>query len=73
MSELIVALATVEFNEPDHCLVHYKQCAATPRLDPRYANDYWLEGSGNTCCPWSSMSDTDAWLDESTLPAFVWS
>lgn len=73
VAEITDVLKWVEFNDTDYCLKCKKQCPVTPRKDPEHSTDYWIECSGNTCCPWSSMSDNDGWLDYSTLPFFVWS
>ena len=68
-------LTSVEFNKYDHCLVHNKPCPISPR-DGGYPKAYWVEGTGNTCCPFSNMSVgkdcANAWLDKATLPFLVW-
>ena len=65
-------LQQVEFRATDHCKVHGQQCFVSPRHDPRYRSSYWIEMSGNTCCPWSGMSTHNGWLDVATLPFLVW-
>ena len=77
VSSLKEVLATVEFNDTDFCLVHGKQCCVSPRSDPALRTAYWVEASGNTCCPWSIMSSSkggcsNGWLDAATLPFLTW-
>ncbi|CAE7194005.1 unnamed protein product [Symbiodinium sp. CCMP2592] len=77
VSSLKEVLATVEFNDTDFCLVHGKQCCISPRSDPALRTAYWVEASGNTCCPWSIMSSSkggcsNGWLDSATLPFLTW-
>ena len=65
-------LSQIEFNDADFCLVHQKQCYISPRHDSRFSHAYWIEASGNTCCPWSRIGGQNGWLDVATLPFLVW-
>ena len=72
MNEMLEILQHTEVNATDYCVKHKKQCSISPRDVKELAGDYWVECSGNTCCPWSSMSDHSGWLDAATLPFLVW-
>ena len=65
-------LESVEFNDTDYCFVHETQCPISPRDDPTHRQSYWVEASGNTCCPWSGMATGNGWLDAATLPFLTW-
>ena len=65
-------LSAVEFNDKDFCVVHNRMCHISPRHSKDFKNAYWIEASGNTCCPWSGMSTGNGWLDKATLPFFTW-
>ena len=72
VEELCKELENIEFNELDWCLQHEQFCPISPRSNPELKDALWIEAAGNTCCPWSVMSDLSGWLDGSTLPFLVW-
>ena len=72
VDKLKSCLEGVEFNETDFCLVHNQQCFVSPRRCDEHKQSYWIECSGNTCCPWSGMSTQNGWLDTATLPFLTW-
>lgn len=52
MNEMLEILQNTEFNATDYCVKHKTQCFISPRDVKELAGDYWIECSGNTCCPW---------------------
>eukprot|EP00975_Prorocentrum_lima_P067930 12917836-Prorocentrum_lima.AAC.1 len=72
VDKLKAELSQVEFNETAWCIVHQQQCYISPRHEQQHEKSYWVEASGNTCCPWSGMSSGNGWLDRATLPFLIW-
>jgi hypothetical protein len=73
LEEMCSHLEMVEFNERAWCLICGDYCSINPRSDPEYADAYWTEGTGTTCCPFSAASHKkDKWLSVETLPALIW-
>jgi len=72
VGKLKTELSQVEFNETAWCIVRQQECYISPRHEKQHEKSYWVEASGNTCCPWSGMSSGNGWLDRATLPFLTW-
>ena len=49
-------LGAVQFQTHAFCSVHGQMCPLSPRLDKRYRNHYWIDGSGSPCQAHSKMN-----------------
>lgn len=54
-----------------HCYVCMKRCDLHPSATDR-ANRRYINLSGNTCIPWSTMGQKMGWLHEATISMLSW-
>ena len=68
VEELSNVLEHCDFLERAWCLECKAFCPLSPRASPQCTSALWIEISGSTCCPFSSMGPCGQWLDAATLP-----
>ena len=70
LQELRAELCKLLLASQAPCLRHGQDCDLNPRR--QYPHHFWIDASGVTCRPFSSIGSHDGWCHESTLPCLVW-